>query len=262
MSKFIKTMGIVLALFASVTWAADNSIYIDQSGDTSTIDITQNGAGNVIRGIQGVGTDNTTPAKIYGNSNKIDIQQIGSSNALDLGVTSTIAGGKAYGIDLKYYVTGNNASAIINSNKAGSDTSASNKIDITQTGNYAGINLNMLGSRNLFTAVTTGGSNNNITATVNASDTTNNINVSGGGGNGITLNLTSPNATNDITMVGASNTLGLTQSGTAGINGHAFTLDLTGSSNTFNVTQGGTIDTTVNILSNGSGNAWNITTHN
>ena len=73
----------MLALFASTTFAADNSIYIDQSGNDSTIDVTQTGAGNVVRGIQGVGTSNTTPAKIYGNSNSIDVQQIGSSNTLN-----------------------------------------------------------------------------------------------------------------------------------------------------------------------------------
>jgi hypothetical protein len=262
MTKFIKMMGIVLALFATAVFAADNSIYIDQAGDTSTINILQNGAGNVIRGIQGVGTDNTTPAKIRGNSNSLDIQQVGSSNTLSLGVNTSIASPRAYGIDLTYYVTGNSGSAIFNVNNAGTGVAGSNFIDVRQTGNYAGINLNMLGSKNNFTATTAGGANNTITATVNADSTTNNIAVSGGGGNGITLNLTSPNADNNITMVGASNTLGLTQSGTAGVNGHAFTLDLTGSSNTFNVTQGGSIDTTVNVLSAGSNNNWTINTHN
>ena len=55
MYNYIKLWTVVLALFATTAFAADNSIYIDQSGDNSTIDITQTGAGNVVRVIQGVG---------------------------------------------------------------------------------------------------------------------------------------------------------------------------------------------------------------
>lgn len=260
MNNYLKLM--VAMTFSLSAFAADNSIYIDQSGDNSTIDITQTGAGNVVRGIQGVGTGNTTPAKIYGNSNAIDIRQIGSTNTLNLGVNTSVATGRAYGIDLTYYVTGNSATATINSNNAGTGTSGSNFIDVKQTGNSAGINLNILGSKNDFTALTSGGSNNSIISTITADETVTNLSMTGGGNNSYTGTLSSNKGKVDITTVGASNGIILTQSGTAGTNGHAFTLNLTGSSNTFNVTQSGTIDTTVNLLSVGSGNAWNITTGN
>lgn len=254
---------IMVAMLLSVSlYAADNSIYVDQTGDNSTIDITQTGAGNAVRGIQGVGTGNTTPSKIKGEANIIDIRQIGSTNTLDLGVDTSVATGRSYGVDLKYYVTGNSGTAIINSNNAGTGTSGSNLIDVRQTGNSANLNLNILGSKNDFTAVTSGGSGNSIVSTINADETVNNISMTGGGDNTLTQNTTSNKATNNITTVGASNGITLTQSGTAGTNGHAFTLDLTGSSNTFSVTQSGTIDTTVNLLSVGSGNTWNITTGN
>lgn len=262
MCNYIKLWTVMLALFTSVAFGADNSIYIDQSGDNSTIDITQTGAGNVVRGIQGVGTGNTTRAKIYGNANAIDIQQIGSTNVLNLGVSSSTATGRAYGIDLTYYVTGNSATATINSNNAGTGTSGSNMINVQQTGNSAGLNLNVLGSKNDFTAVTSGGASNSITATINADETVTDISMTGGGSNTFTGTLSSNKGHVDITTVGASNGITLSQTGTAGTNGHSFTLDLTGSSNTFNVTQGGTIDTTVNLLSAGSGNTWNITTGN
>jgi hypothetical protein len=252
----------MILLFSTSIFAADNSIYIDQSGDNSTIDITQTGAGNVIRGIQGVGTGNTTPAKIYGNNSAIDIQQIGSTNTLNLGLNVSTAAGRAYGIDLTYYVTGNNGTATINSNNAGSGTSGSNFIDVRQTGNSAGINLNILGSKNDFTAVTSGGASNTITATINADETVSNISMTGGGSNTFTGTLSSNKGQINLTTVGASNGIVLTQTGTAGTNGHAFTLGLTGSSNSFNVTQGGTIDTTINVQSAGSGNTWNITTGN
>ena len=253
---------VMVSLFSIGAWAADNSIYVDQSGDNSTIDITQTGAGNVIRGIQGVGTGNTTPAKMYGNNSSIDIQQIGSTNTLNLGVNVSTAAGRAYGIDLTYYVTGNNGTATINSNNAGAGTSGSNFIDVRQTGNSAGINLNMLGSKNDFTAVTSGGASNSITATINADETVSNISMTGGGGNSLTQSLSSNKGQINLTTVGASNTISLTQTGVAGTNGHALTYTLTGSNNSFTATQSGTIDTTVNVQSAGSGNTWNITTGN
>ena len=76
---------IMFALSMGVATAADNSIYIDQSGDTSTVSVTQDGAGNVVRGIQGVGTGNTTPAKIYGDGTLVSVSQIGSGSTLNLG---------------------------------------------------------------------------------------------------------------------------------------------------------------------------------
>jgi hypothetical protein len=257
-----KNLATLLLLFSVTAYATDNSIYIDQSGDSSTISITQTGASNIIRGTQGVGTNNTTRSKIYGNSNNVTVRQIGTGNTLDLGVVSTIATGRAAGTDITYHVTGNTGVAKINSNNAGTGTSASNLIDVRQTGNTAGLDLTLTGSKNSFIATTTGGASNTITGIVAGDLITNNIAVSGGGSNAITLNLTSSNADNSITLVGASNTVGLTQSGTAGVEGHAFTLSTTGSSNAFTVDQSGTNDTTVNILSAGSGNTWNITTGN
>lgn len=262
MTKFIKMLSVSLALLANVAFAADNSIYIDQSGSDSTIDITQTGAGNVVRGLQGAGTSNTTPAKMTGSDAFVDIRQVGSDNTLNLGFDVTKATGEAKGIDLKYYVTGNNGTATINVNNSGTATAASNNIDVRQTGNSAGLNLSMTGEKNNFTAVTSGGASNSVVSTINANNTTNNISMTGGGNNTLTQTITSNKATNNITTVGASNGITLTQSGVAGTNGHAFTIDLTGSSNTFNVIQSGTIDTTVNVLSSGSGNTWNITTGN
>jgi hypothetical protein len=209
-----------------------------------------------------VGTSNTTPSKIYGDNNAIDIRQIGSTNTLNLGVMASTATGRAYGIDLTYYVTGNSGTATINSNNAGTGTSGSNFIDVRQTGNSAGIDLNILGSKNDFTAVTSGGANNSITATITADETVNNISMTGGGANTLTSTQTSNKGRVDLTTVGASNTIVLNQSGTAGTNGHAFLYNLTGSNNSMTATQSGTIDTTINVQSAGSGNTWNITTGN
>ena len=85
----------ILAAFTTNIQAADNTIYIDQAGDNATITILQDGAGNRVRGIQGVGTGNTTPAKLNGDAITVDIQQVGSGNILNMGVVTTTANGSS-----------------------------------------------------------------------------------------------------------------------------------------------------------------------
>lgn len=258
MKKFLNKIAIIAALYAGLSLAADNSIYIDQTGSDSTIDITQTGAGNVVRGIQGAGTSNQTPAKLAGDAAQVDIRQIGQDNTMNLGFTVTTATGFGYGIDLTYYVTGNNGTGTFNINNSNQATAASNLIDVRQTGNNAGVNLSMTGDKNSFIAVTDGGSLNSILSTINANETTNNISMTGGGSNTLTQTINSNKATNNITTVGASNSITMTQSGVAGTNGHAATINVTGSSNTMGITQGGTVDNVLNINSVGSGNTWTI----
>jgi len=252
-----KILTLLLIGLASAAIAADNSIYIDQSGDNATVNITQDGAGNVVRGIQGIGTGNTTPSTIYGDNNQITINQVGSNNTLSLGVKTTTGNGMSNPTVI-YGVTGNNATAVINSNNSGSGVSESNYISITQSGNTANANINVLGAGNNFTAVTAGGANNSLVATINASATLTTISQTGGGGNSTTLNMTGDKGTVDITTVGASNTTGITQSGGAS-NGHSVKLDYNGSGNTTSITQSGTsADSIVNIKSVGSTNTFTV----
>lgn len=256
----LKLKAILLAVALSFgVQAADNSIYVDQSGDNASVTVTQDGAGNVVRGIQGVGSSNTTPAKIYGDNNTVNVEQIGSGNTLNFGVRTTIAttpqtGGNTF----NYKITGNNSTAIINSNNDGLGTSASNKVDIEQTGNNAYANVNILGSNNAYTAVTDGGNNNSLTTTVNGESNTQNISLTGGGGNQITTTQTGNAGTISVTSVGASNHFTLSQAG-GSTNGHSAVIDSTGSSNTYSITQAGTsADSIVNIKSVGSTNTFTI----
>ena len=80
----------VAMLVTGVVLAADNSIYIDQTGDNATIAVTQDGTTNVVRGIQGVGSSNTSPAKIYGDGNDVSVSQVGNGNTLNLGVVLSL----------------------------------------------------------------------------------------------------------------------------------------------------------------------------
>lgn len=270
-SKLLTTL--MVAVFASGVWAADNSIYINQSGDTSTITMTQDGAGNVVRGVQGVGGGNTTPATINGDSNTVTVNQIGTGNTLNFGIQTTIANGTPLqnGNTFLYTVTGNNNVGIIDSNNDGGGVSASNYISINQTswGNVA--NMNVLGSNNSITAVTSGGNGNSVTSTTNGDSNTQNITVSGGGANQITVNqgiggsavasgstaTTNNNGTATINVTGVSNVVAVAQT-SAGF-ADTTVLNINGSSNVANIVQNAsTGNTTVNISSSGNGNHFSI----
>lgn len=258
--KQLKVLLSFLTMIAMPIYAADNTIYIDQTGDNATITILQDGASNRVRGIQGAGTGNTTPAKLNGDAIVVDIQQIGSGNILNMGIVTTTANGSSP-TDITYVVTGNNATATLNLNNDGQGTNASTTLNINQTGDGAITNLNILGSDNTLTATTSGGNNNKLIGTINANNTNVTISQTGGGGNETTLNLTGDKGTVNITTVGATNITSITQSG-GGVTGHTAILNYTGSGNNTTINQSSNIDTTVNILSSGSGNTFNITTSN
>jgi hypothetical protein len=260
MKKLNKVMAVIAILFAASSFAADNTIYVDQAGDNGVITMTQDGASNRIRGIQGSGTGNTTPSKIKGDNVTLTVEQIGSGNILNLGVVTATASG---GVDTSviYKVTGNNAVGTINMNNAETGTANSNTVNIEQTGDGAIANLNMLGSNSSFVVDTAGGANNSVVATLNADQISVILNQTGGGGNSTTLNLTGAKGTVNLTSNGATNVTSITQSG-GGVNGHNATLNITGSSNSTTITQSGTIDTTVNLAIAGSGNTYTIITGN
>ncbi len=260
MKKINNLLSVLLLGFAANSFASDNSIYIDQAGDNGVITMTQDGASNRIRGIQGQGTGNTTPSKIKGDNVTLTVEQIGSGNILNLGVVTGTASG---GVDtsIVYRVNGSNAVGTINMNNAEQGTANSNTVNIEQSGNGAIANLNMLGSNNTFVVDTAGGANNSVVATVNADQVNVTVNQTGGGGNQTTLNLTGAKGTVSLTSVGSSNVTSITQSG-GGVNGHNATLNINGSSNNTTISQSGTIDTTVNLAVSGSNNTYNIITKN
>lgn len=250
--------GLFLVMSASV-YAVDNSIYIDQTGDNATINISQDGAGNRVRGIQGVGTSNATPAIINGDGISVDITQAGAGNVLNMGVKTTTAAGSAP-TSINYNVSGGYNTGTINLNNAGTGVNASTTLDITQSNGNNTTNVNILGNKNSLTAVQSGGTA-TLNSTVNADETTQTINTSGGTGNSVTTNLTGNKGTVAVDFVGASNTASITQSG-GGTAGHSTTLDVLGSNNSYTVNQSGTIDTTVNVKTVGSGNTFGIVTKN
>lgn len=244
-------------ILINFAFAADNSIYIDQAGDSSSITIFQDGGGNEVYDV-GSGATTTTSATLTGDSQTLDIRQVGSGNKLKIGINSTVTSG--VGVDLTYYVTGSNAVATLDFNDDGQGTLSNLVFDVRQTGGYNDLFADILGTNNTVTATATGGDYNDFSFTINADSVTLDAAISGGGGNSLTTNLTSDNGTVDVTAVGASNTFSLTQTGLGGTNGHGITLNVTGSSNSFTTSQSGSIDTTIDITSVGDSNTWSITT--
>ena len=256
MSKKKTVIAFVIAMMYASTYAADNSIYIDQSGDNATITMTQDGSSNHVRGVNAASND--IAAKLYGDGLTVDILQTGSGNSLDLGAQTGQTGGLSSSIT--YHVTGNNNTATIDMNNAGTKASLANTINVTQAGNNTDTQISMKGSNNSLTS-TQSGNLNKIIATIDAASTLVTVNQTGGTGNETTLQLTGDKGTVDIVTVGATNIIGVTQSG-GGVNGHYAKVDLTGSSNQVSISQSGTIDMTTNIKGVGSTNSFTIIQRN
>ena len=262
---------LTLAAMPMLGYTADNSIYMDQSGSNATISITQDGYGNVVKGIA---SGNTTAATIYGINNQVTVNQVGMNNTLSLGIQTTTGGvttlpdGTTVAVPtVNYSVTGNNATAVINSNNANAGASKSNYIDIQQTGNYANANINLLGNNNAIKAVTDGGDYNSVVATIKGNNNKDNVKLSGDS-NSVTIDqgtalLGSNNNTVGIDANGASNTFGITQTGgTSGnsvsVTGYA-TATSYGSSNSVTVGQSGANDNTLVLGLTGSSNTIGVT---
>ena len=253
-----KILTVMLLSVSAISWATDNSVYIDQAGDNSTITMTQDGAGNRIKGILTNGTAgaNTDPSKLVGNNQTVTVNQAGPNNILTLGANSTV-GTNGKGIDINYQVDVGGNIGFINSNNNGQGVSASNLIDIIQLGGNAIATISMLGNTNSLTVRSSGGGGNSIVADIDADNVIAVVNQTLGGGNDTTLNLTGNKGGVNITSTGATNISSVTQSG-GGVNGNDVKIVLDGSGNQTTVSQAGVNDNTVDYKVLGSNNIANI----
>ena len=225
-----KIIGLFVAsvlLFSGTAMAQTaNSVYIDQIGNNSTIDVTQNGSNNI------VGTE-TTKTTLWGNSQTVSINQVGSNNVAAVNMqgagaslTSNVNGSlNTVTVECGNGASGNNGActdSVIVSNIAGDSNTLT-----TTTGSKSQSTISIIGDTNTATIST------NVDKLVGSKAS--------------------------IVAVGDGNTLSINQAGTAGAGGHDGAIDVTGSSNTIAVTQTGTIDTKVNVKSMGSSNT--ITVH-
>jgi hypothetical protein len=223
----VKLYGLVGALFAyfisTSAWAQANTVYIDQIGNNTVIDMTQTGSNNVI----GTGSSNT---KSYGNNQQITISQIGNNNVAALNIqgnNSTVLS----------TVTGSLNNLTIDCGAGQGNLNSCNDSNIT---------ANATGDSNNMT-VTSGGknlSNSNITGD------TNNLTITSGVDNSNNL----IGSKSEVTVIGGLNSITLVQDGVAGGNGHDAKVQVTGDSNQVGVYQGGATDSKVDIKSLGNSN--------
>ena len=257
---------LVLSGMATLGHAADNSIYIDQSGDFANVTINQDGAGNQVRGLQSTGGDDKTiAALIRGNAVMVNIDQTGSTNKLDLGIDATVSGTKS--VDLTYStvnsgnITGSNNTAIFQLGT--STTTLSNSIvSVIQVNGGNTAEVRMTGDNNQLTALQSGGSA-SLTSLVNSSGTRQTITTAGGTGNQVSTTLTGANGVVDINVIGATNTISVAQDGVGGIVGHQAVMDVNGTGNSVTLSQTGTANANVFNLKLGSaGTAANSNVYN
>tara|TARA_A100001391_G_scaffold26420_1_gene14314 strand:- start:2481 stop:3185 length:705 start_codon:yes stop_codon:yes gene_type:complete len=213
---------ISILFISGAVWAADNEIYVDQSGASSSIDLEQIGSGNLIGGLNAA-AGNMTPLDLDGTSMTLDINQIGSSNIFRGDITADSYTG--------YF------------NFSGSSNNFTMQTDPTNTygADTSDVNVDVTGSSNTFTL------NQATSAMASTLDLDWTIN---GSNNSVTAAIDYDTATNYMDIDGDDNAVTLDADGYAG--GY-FYLDQTGNSRTFNVTQQSTLDNDwLKILSTGS----------
>jgi hypothetical protein len=207
----LKLISLIVTLTALTTYAADNEIYVYQSGATANIDLEQLGSGNIIGGLNSV-AGTLTALDLDGVTMILDINQIGDSNKF-LGdiLGDTITGFFEFDGDSNTFTIQGDPT-----NTYGIDNS-----------NY---NVDVTGSTNTFTL---DHGTSALAATLDLDW------IIQGDGNTFDFDINYDGGTSYVDVDGDSNTLNFTGSGYAG--GY-FYLDQTGNSRTFNITQSSTLD--------------------
>jgi hypothetical protein len=240
-----------------------NNVYIEQIGNQNTITIEQVGAANQVGG-----TKNTTGTTL-------------GATASTFGTTATLA--------TRYTLTPDSP----NSNNYGTIRGNQNVLGITQTGQSNSAQYNIMGNRNTYSSTVTGdsnqtsltigvpqngstagtdtndvsvtetivGNNNLIMQTVTGNNVVSNTSLTGNS-NQIKSNLSSDRGTVSNTALGNYNIFNLEQRDNAGANGHTLVLNTTGDFNSYVTQQQGSIDTNVNIATNGNNNTITVRTSN
>lgn len=261
-----KTIISMLGIFMSVGVYADNNVYIDQTGNSNSVTITQDYDGNNVGGPTlssntPAAPSNTNRAIIDGSNNIINIDQIGAGNKLGFALRND---NTSVGSTLNYQVYGTNNVGLIVVDDGNGGKVTDNSINIIQRGNNSDTRVLVNGDSNVLSFVTgaAGASVNNtgIQSTISGSNNTQTISFTGGNGNTAALTQSGDNNSIGITAAGATNAFTVNQDGTTG-GAHTFATNVTGSGNTMGVIQAGSVNTSVNISVNGASNTYSINTN-
>ena len=195
-------------------FAADNEIFVDQSGTGANIDLEQLGISNIIGGLSS-SAGSVTAFDLDGTSMTLDVNMIGATNKFLGDIWSDSFTGL-------YNFTGSTNSFTIQVDPTNTYSSDSSDHNIAVTGAGNTFTLNQ-GTSAIATSLNLDwifqGSNNTVTSNINI-DT----------------------ATNFMDIDGSDNTINYTGTGTAASAGGYFYLDHTGGQRTFNIQQLSTQD--------------------
>jgi hypothetical protein len=201
--------------------AAGNSVYVEQIGDGSTINITQTGNTNAVGNA-------SAKASFNGQNNTVTIDQIGNNNVANV----TVSGD---GVTVSSLVTGDNNTVGIACGAGGSCSGST--ITNTITGDNNTVSQSADGLTQSYVTINTDNNTVNIendsTAVSGAKST---VLIAGGGGNDVAIK----------------------QTGVAGTNGHEADVNIYGATNTVDIKQGGGVDSKVISTITGSGNALTV----
>jgi len=205
------------ALFLSLSVFADNEIYVDQSGNSATIDLEQLGSSNLIGGTQAT-SGTMTALDLDGVSMTLDINQIGSSNKFR---SDAIDGDNFTGF---FEFDGDSNIMDILMNSTG-----------LITADYVNLNIDVTGSSNEF----------DLAIAENADSSYLDLDwIITGDSNDLDFDIDYANAINYLDVNGSTNTINFSGSGyggnTSSDSGY-FYLDLDGSTNTIDITQSSTL---------------------
>jgi len=211
MNKYIQ---VLLCIALLPLHAADNEIYVDQSGTGANIDLEQLGISNIIGGLSS-SAGNVTAFDLDGNTMTLDINMIGATN-------------KFFGD-----IYANNFTGLYNF--TGSTNLFTIQVDPTNTygANSSDQNVAVTGTGNTFT-LNQGTSA--LAATLDLDW------IIQGSNNTVTSNINIDGATNYMDIDGSDNTVNYTGAGVTASAGGYFWLDHTGGQRTFNIQQLSTQD--------------------
>jgi hypothetical protein len=210
----LKLISLIVMLTALTTYAADNEIYVDQSGTGANIDLEQLGISNIIGGLNST-AGSVNAFDLDGNSMTLDINMIGATNKF-LGDIFADNFTGFYEFD-------------------GGTNSFTIQVDPTDTYSADGSNqyVDVTGSGNTFTL------NQGTTALAATLDLDWIIQ---GSNNTVVSNINIDGATNYMDIDGSDNTVNYTGTGVTASAGGYFWLDHTGGQRTFNISQLSTQD--------------------
>ena len=221
---------------AALAIATTNRIFIDQSGDSPDVNMTQDGTGNKAG-------SSARPVYLRGIDQTIVTRQIGASNEINLELVNDTTGtGKGVTVTIQQIGDSNKVDAA-----CGYGTASTGGTALTGC-NAADLNWKFTGDSNDFQFRGTGAD------LKSAIDVTGDSNV-------FRIDAIGDKHSQTIKVAGDTNTFNINQRST-GAAGSSIWVDLAGNSNSLTLSQTGTIDSVINIKSVSNSGTFNITQKN